>query len=198
MEPGGRTTGGWRPPPGTVPPPGVTAPPPGVTVPPPGVRVPPPGVTTPPPGVPPTGPPPGVRGGMPGSVAAPPGPVVLVAFALVPFTAVLMLRPLGVRAVPAAKSASRGATVELSICGSSGVTLKPESLCASPVNCSINSSGVRSENRLMPNCSNSHKTNHTAGQPQGECGARKEPNRKCCRANRQLRCSKAMNHPQNP
>lgn len=45
----------------------------------------------------------------------------------------LLPSPLGVRKVPAAQSASRGAMVELSICGSWGVTMMPESFCASPV-----------------------------------------------------------------
>ena len=154
--------------PGVVP--GLAPPPPGLTLGgcrPPGKLLPPPGATAPPPGVPgmpgvPGTPPPGVKGE--GTSPPVPTPAVALAVALVALTApsVLALTPGGVRKVPAARSASKGATGLSNICGSSGTTLRPESFCASPVYCCRNSSGVRSEKRFGPNCS-TNKAEHSNG-----------------------------------
>lgn len=60
--------------------------------------------------------------------------------------------PFGVTYVPADRFASSGAMGVSSIWGSCGVTRMPESFCASPVYCCRNSSGVKPEKRLRPNC----------------------------------------------
>jgi hypothetical protein len=92
----------------------------------------------------------GVNGGAP--VPPPLGAVTFRTPLLAAGAVKLSFSPLGVRKVPAARFESSGATGMSSICGSSGLTLMPESCCESPVYCCRNSAGVRPEKRLRPNC----------------------------------------------